>query len=187
VFIPNGASPPQAVGNSSIKRFFDLCFRDIIKELKITDYQARAAKTGSIFEYAFWYLIKQHGIELDTDYEIPKACMMASGKLDFGIISNDEPICGIEAKGSAEDVSARPGLKRTDTMKKAIAQAYQFKRTFPKVPFFVVTNVLPTSGNAKCMLDLAEGDIIDKVVDVTNKEHLSWFVSQLKKIKKSTL
>jgi hypothetical protein len=172
-----------SANNKDVKKFLDSCFDDIIRELHITDYQARAAKTGSMFEYAFWYLIKKHGVELDTDFEIPKACMMAGGKLDFGLIHKGNPICGIEAKGSAENVSTRPGLKRTDTVKKAIAQAYQFKRIFPKVPFFVITNVLPTSGNAKCMVDLAEGDIIDKVVDVTNDAHLSWFVKQLKKIK----
>ena len=173
-----------AQNNKNIKKFFDNCFEEIIKKLNITNYQARAAKTGEMFEYAFWYLIKQNGIELDTNVELKKACMAGAGKLDFGIMNDKSPLCGIEAKGSSEAVSKRPALKRTDTAKKAIAQAFQFKKIYPNVPFYVVTNVLPTSGNAKCMLDLAEGDIIDKVVDVTNNTELASFVTALKKIAK---
>ena len=33
--------------------------------------------------------------------------------------------------------------------------------------FFIVTSHKPTGGNAKCMCHLAEGDIVDKIVDVT--------------------
>jgi len=43
-----------------------------------------------------------------------------------------------------------------------------------------VTNVIPVSGNAKCMMDLAEGDIIDKFVDVTNIEDLKGFAKKIK-------
>lgn len=165
------------------QKFFSFCFTDLIKQLHITDYQARASQTGKMFEHAFWYLMKQHGIELERDYIIKRACMDKGGSLDFGILDGNKVICGIEAKGSDEDVSSRPALKRTDTVKKAIAQAYQFKRVFGKsVPFFVVTNVMPTGGNAKCMLDLAEGDIIDKVVDLTDEKQLNDFISKLKKL-----
>jgi hypothetical protein len=167
-----------------IGKFFNDCFNDLIEELHITDYQARASKTGEMFEYAFWYLIKQNGIDLQSNFPIPQACMEKGGSLDFGIIKKGKVICGIEAKGSSEDSSSRPALKRTDTVKKAIAQAYQFKRTFPKTPFFIVTNVMPDGGNARCMLNLAEGDIIDKVVDLTNSEHLKGFIETLKILNK---
>ncbi len=88
-------------------------------------------------------------------------------------------LCGIEAKGSDPNSSTRAGLKRTDTIKKGIASAYQFKRIFPNTPFFIVTNVMPVSGNSKCMLDLAEGDVVDKFVDVTNIEDLMQFVKTI--------
>ena len=174
------------------KDFIDLCFSDLITQLNISDYQARASKTGKMFEYIFWFLMKEKfDIELGADYIIPKACMEGGGALDFGIMRNDKILCGIEAKGSASEVKnedgeietlSRPALKRTDTVKKAISQAYQFKRIFPETQFYLVTNVKPTSGNAKCMLDLAEGDIIDKVVDITNNEELEDFAKILKEI-----
>lgn len=166
-------------------QFFNDCFKDLIKKLNITNYQERAKKTGDMFEYAFWYIIKERGVNLQNDFEIPQACMMGAGALDFGIIKNKKVLCGIEAKGSSEEVSVRPALKRTDTVKKAISQAYQFKRAFPKTPFFVVTNVMPESGNAKCMLNLAVGDLIEKVVDVSDTNQLNEFVKTLKQIEKS--
>ena len=165
----------------AIKTYIDNCFADLIRKLHITDYQARASKTGDMFEHAFWHLMKtRFGIELNRDYEIPLACMERGGALDFGIIKDGKVVCGIEAKGSDVTASSRPALLRTDTMKKAIAQAYQFKRIFPKTPFYLVTNAKPTQGNSRCMLELAEGDIIDKVIDITNTEELEFFVKKMK-------
>lgn len=180
-----------------IKIFSDVCFSQLINEvgIKESDYQARASKTGDMFEYIFWYIMKERfGIELQKDYKIPKACMTNGGELDFGIIKAGKVLCGIEAKGSASEIRnryghietlKRPALKRTDTMKKGIAQAYQFKRIFPKVPFFVVTNVKPDSGNSLCMMKLSEGDIVDKFIDITNEKELDFFVNKLRKIEKS--
>ncbi len=165
---------------TNIGAFFEGCFVQLIRELHITDYQARAQKTGDMFEYALWFIINEQGINLDDHLEITTACMSGAGKLDFGIKRSGKIVCGIEAKGSSEGVSTRPALKRTDTVKKAISQAYQFKKTFPNVPFYLVTNVVPTQGNAHCMLKLAEGDIIDKVVDVTNPQQFTEFITKLK-------
>jgi len=181
----------SALSNTrELTNFFNSCFRELITELKILpkDYQARAIKTGDMFEYAFWYLVR-HKFDLDiTDkVSLPKACMCSGGELDFGIFKKDEPhieknlLCGIEAKGSDPNSSDRAGLKRTDTIKKGISNAYQFKRIYPKLPFFIVTNVKPTDGNAKCMMSLAEGDIVDKFVDVTNIDDLNLFVNTIKK------
>lgn len=169
--------------NKPVKDFVDGCFSDLIRELHITDYQARASKTGSMFEHAFWYLMKERfKVELDRDYVIERACMDRGGALDFGVIRNGNVLCGIEAKGSDTSASVRPALKRTDTVKKAISQAYQFKRTFPSAPFYLITNAKPVQGNAKCMLNLAEGDIIDKVIDITNEKDLNFFVEKIRKL-----
>ncbi len=174
------------IGNTTIKPFIDKCFEDLFVHFKGLDFQSRAKKSGDMFEHLFYYLMKeQYGIEIDCAIPIKKACMEGTGALDFGILGKKgEVVCGIEAKGSAETVDGetlpRPALKRTDTMKKAIAQAYQFKRTFPSKPFYIVTNVKPTAGNAKCMMDLAEGDIIDKVYDLTKPDDLKDLVEKLK-------
>lgn len=179
----------SALSNTEeLTAFFNSCFSEIIRVLNISDYQARAAKTGDMFEYAFWYLIR-HKFDFDIadKVSLPKACLCSGGELDFGIFKKGEPhiernlLCGVEAKGSDPNSSDRAGLKRTDTIKKGISNAYQFKRIYPKLPFFIVTNVIPTSGNSKCMMDLAEGDIVDKFVDVTNINDLNIFVNTIKK------
>ncbi len=71
-------------------------------------------------------------------------------------------------------------MVRTDTVKKAISNAYQVSRGYPGTLFFIVTSNKPTSGNAKCMCDLAEGDVVDKVVDVTNIEDLKVMVTMIR-------
>lgn len=168
-----------------LNEFFNNCFKDIIRVLNITNFQARASKTGDMFEYTFWYLMKnKYKIELKDSVSIPKACMVDGGELDFAVYKESKMIAGIEAKGSDPASSDRPALLRTDTMKKGICQAYQFKRIFPKTPFFIVTNVKPNSGNSACMMSLAEGDIVDKFVNVTNFKELSDFAEKLKDLMK---
>ncbi len=168
-----------------LNEFFNNCFKDLIKVLNITNFQARASKTGDMFEYAFWYLMEnKYKIELKDSVSISKACMVGGGELDFAAYKESKMIVGIEAKGSDPASSDRPALLRTDTMKKGICQAYQFKRIFPKIPFFIVTNVKPNSGNSACMMSLAEGDIVDKFVNVTNFKELSDFAERLKDLMK---
>ncbi len=142
---------------TTLKPFIDKCFKDLFAHFKGLSFQSRAKKSGDMFEFLFYYVIKEHfNIDMDSSVLIKEACMEGTGTLDFGILGKQgQVICGIEAKGSAEVVGdirlPRPALKRTDTMKKAISQAYQFKRIFPKIPFYIVTNVKPDGGNAKCM------------------------------------
>ena len=170
-----------------LTNFFNACFKELIRVLNIHNYQVRAAKTGKMFEYAFWYLIKQkYDFNMERDVELKRACMSRGGKLDFGVFKKGETpsentvICGIEAKGSEPNSSKRPALVRTDTIKKAIANAYLFKKIYPKLPFFIVTNVLPKSGNSKCMMNVAENDIVSKFIDVTNAQDLRQFVDTIK-------
>ncbi len=144
-----------------------------------------------MFEYAFWYLIKtKFDFDMDSSVALESACLCNGGELDFGVFKKNEMhldenlLCGIEAKGSDIESSERAGLKRTDTMKKAISNAYQFKRIYPKLPFFIVTNVIPVTGNSRCMMELAEGDIVAKFVDVTNINDLNLFVDTIKKLSK---
>lgn len=177
--------------SDDFKNYFDDCFKDLIKTLNITDFQARATKTGKMFEYAFWYLIKtKFDFDMVGSVALERACLCNGGELDFGVFKKNEThldenlLCGIEAKGSDVESSERAGLKRTDTMKKAISNAYQFKRIFPKLPFFVVTNVLPISGNARCMMGLAEGDIVDKFINITDIKDVQEFVKILKSMDK---
>ena len=56
-----------------LNNFLNDCFKDLIKTLNITNFQARASRTGDMFEYAFWYLMKnKYKIELKTNVSILK-------------------------------------------------------------------------------------------------------------------
>ena len=63
----------------------------MIEALNITNFQARASKTGDMFEYSFWYLMKnKYKIELKTGVSIPKACMVDGGELDFALYKENK-------------------------------------------------------------------------------------------------
>ena len=69
-----------------LKDFFNDSFKNLIRVLNITNFQARASKTGDMFEYAFRYLMKnKYKIELKGSVSIPKACMVDGGELDFAL------------------------------------------------------------------------------------------------------
>ncbi|MBU7027025.1 MAG: hypothetical protein HXS48_08785 [Theionarchaea archaeon] len=77
------------------------------------------------------------------------------GKADFAVlvdmIANRRIIAIIETKGAADRITcddeirklSRPGMLRTDTVKKAISNAYQVSRAFPESLFFIVTSHVP--------------------------------------------
>src|SRR5208282_1288643 len=91
----------------------------------------------------------------------------------------------IEMKGSPEFVinpdktkSAldRAGMSRSDTHKKAFASATEWKRRFPKGHFFILTNSLPVS------LRAYKDEKIDGIFDVTKKNQLDEFVSEVMRL-----
>jgi hypothetical protein len=119
--------------------------------------------------------------------------MVEGGEADFAVLESHlekrKLVAVIETKGAADKIVwkgtekrlTRPGMLRTDTVKKAICNAYQVKRAYPKALFFIVTSHKPTSGNAKCMCDLAEGDIVDKIVDITVQKDLDEMIAKIKR------
>ena len=175
-------------------------FSEVAKEhgLNGTKFQRRAKLMGDAFEACFEVIMRSFypEINLVNGVELSNACLIGAGKADFviygGGLSTFSPlrkIAVIEAKGSADHIIGndgrrididRPGMRRTDTVKKAICNAYQVSRAYPDTLFFIVTSHKPTSGNAKCMCDLAEGDIVDKIVDVTVKKELDEMVKLIK-------
>lgn len=178
----------------NLRYFLNAVFDEVSKEYNLCrDYQARAAKFGEAFEACFKIIMERFfpDIRLAPKVPLPKACMVEGGEADFTVIrpADGRLIAVIEAKGSAEYIICggrrlklpRPGLLRTDTVKKAISNAYQISRAYPDVLFFIVTSHKPTGGNAKCMCDLAESDIVDKIVDVTNYSELKEMVDMIRR------
>ena len=138
------------------------------------DFQSLASKQGKLFELN---------------------CLMAFQMAGFDEVRNKEkfPDLGIEVdaiftnhwgialpwefKGSLNP--KRPGMKRTDTVKKAICNGAlialepDYRCRFP--PLFVMTSHLPTKGDAFAMLNFAlRKGIISDVILSTDGEYLQW-------------
>jgi len=180
---------------NNLREFLNTAFEEVSAAHNLCqDYQRRAAKFGEAFEACFENIMKRlfPDIKLTPDIMLPKACMVKGGKADFAVISGGltkrKIVAVIEAKGAADYIICdgkrvelpRPGMLRTDTVKKAICNAYQVSRAHPEALFFIVTSHKPIEGNAKCMCDLAEGDIVDKIVDVTHFSELKEMVDLIK-------
>ena len=97
---------------------------------------------------------------------------------DFEITS----AIAIEAKGSPSHVVnpdgsryplGRPGMERTDTEKKAFANASTFKRRNPSAYFAVVTNALPAR-----LLNY-RNDVVNGVFNVTRTEEIRVLIRDL--------
>jgi len=185
------------LNESNIRQFLNTTFSRVAQTYGLdgTQFQRRAKYMGDSFEACFEVIMRifYPHINLHHDVELSSACLVRQGSADFvvysGGISTRKPlklISVIEAKGSADHIIGkdgrtikiqRPGMRRTDTVKKAICNAYQVSQAYPNTLFFIVTSHKPTGGNAKCMCNLAEGDIVDKIVDVTIKKELDEMIT----------
>jgi len=193
----------RGLTKSNIREFLNETFNEVSKQYNLCkDFQARAAKFGEAFEACFEVIIEKLypnlGFDFIKDFELPKACLKDGGEADFAVLAGSlekrRLIAIIETKGAADKILCdgkniklpRPGMLRTDTVKKAISNAYQVSRACPNMLFFIVTSHKATSGNAKCMCDLAEGDIIDKIVDITVPQDLDDMINTIKLATAST-
>lgn len=195
--------------NKNLKEFMDSVFEKVAEDFNLCkNFQARAKIYGDAFEAIFIVIMETFFsyIKLIHKYEIPEICMIGEGKADFVVLkegktkwgdleavesSSSKIIAVIEAKGSSDYIICagkrieleRPGMVRTDTVKKAISNAAQVKFGLSKnVLFIVVTSHKPEKGNAKCMIDLAlESGLFDMVVDITKFDELKEMVSLIKK------
>jgi hypothetical protein len=199
--IVKNVASQMALNRNNIREFLDEAFNEISEHYDLCrDFQARSAKFGETFEACFEVIINKLYPNLEFEFTpnvaLPKACMVDGGEADFAVfcgqLEKRKLVAVIETKGAADKITCngkeekltRPGMLRTDTVKKAICNAYQVKRAYPNTLFFIVTSHKPTSGNAKCMCDLAEGDIVDKIVDVTNPKDLDEMIEKIKSILK---
>ncbi|KXB00913.1 hypothetical protein AKJ41_03555 [candidate division MSBL1 archaeon SCGC-AAA259O05] len=184
------------LSKNNLDRFLDESFRVVWEPEFEERYQRRAKKLGDAFEVVFDVtvdnLYPEVSSRMEKNVSLEEACMSGGGEADFVIFGDEFPrdiIAVIEAKGSAKkveyegrtiEVTDRPGIMRTDTIKKAISNAFQSKTAYPNSLFFIVTSHVPSSGNAKCMCDLAEGEIVDKIVNMKRGSDLQKMVKMVK-------
>ncbi|UXD22250.1 hypothetical protein IPA_02920 [Ignicoccus pacificus DSM 13166] len=152
------------------------------------DFQKRAKVFGEAFEDFLEYVLRKfvlqdiENIELIREYEIPEACMVGVGAADFAVLKEGALKMVIEAKGSAHQYSckgkvvelSRPGLIRTDTMKKALANAVQLKFGIKgNIKYVIITSHKPESGNSKCIMDISlRSGLVDAVLLATDFKDL---------------
>jgi len=146
-----------------ISEFISECFiRTLVSKGKTpSETQARATITGTVFEKCVTEVIDKFAprIKYKCHVYLPQACMNDSGA-DLILYDSDGLHSVIELKGSAERLEwpsgeittpPRPGLVRSDTMKKAVCQAYQIKQIDNDLNFHIITSHKPKSGSAKCL------------------------------------
>lgn len=130
------------------------------------DFQSRSSRDGKHFELAVVDALKAVGfeiLEVNTDRH--------GIEIDIVAVSPNDRTIWFECKGGYE---TRPGLRRSDTMKKACANGWYLRSMAPNhPPYVVVTTGLPSRGVARALLDRALADrLFDAVLLIDQIE--SW-------------
>lgn len=138
------------------------------------NFQARSSGDGTRFHGECIRALRNAGFEIvEEKFVIPEVGIEVDA-----ITNNREGIAmPWEFKGSEQ--GTRPGLHRTDTMKKAIANGYLFSRwegcsTF--TPLLVMTSHMPseTDGAPRAMAATTERSIILEIVNSRDHKRLLW-------------
>ena len=115
----------------------------------LEDFQAAAGRQGRQFTEVCNGLLRDSGFELHgarrlthIGVEIDQEAVTPGGKRVW-----------FEYKGSVQ--GARPGLLRTDTLKKALANGALLRALDEAAPFVVLTSHKPTRGAGRAMLETA--------------------------------
>ncbi|HUQ40521.1 MAG TPA: hypothetical protein VM030_10235 [Acidimicrobiales bacterium] len=115
----------------------------------VTDFQASAGIQGRQFAEQCDQLLKHYGFAVEG-----KCLLSAVGvEIDCAATSPRGTPLWFEYKGSVQ--GSRPGLLRTDTLKKAIANGALLAAADEGRPFVVLTSHQPTSGAGAAMLAAA--------------------------------
>ncbi len=145
---------------------------DTDRVFEVATFQGRAPVVGSTFRAAVQALMRfRFELELRST---------SSGITTHGLEASHE--IAIEAKGSPLSYHSpdgtvfnpqRPGLMRSDTRKKTLANARQYKLANESGTYFVVTNALPTQWREQ------RPDAVDKLFDLTEPSEVERFVNEV--------
>lgn len=113
------------------------------------DFQAASSAQGRQFSEQCDSLLAHTGYELHGRVVVKDVGV----EIDREAISPRGQVIWFEYKGSVQ--GHRPGLIRTDTLKKAIANGALLQAVADHPRFVVLTSHLPTAGSALAMLDSA--------------------------------
>lgn len=113
-------------------------------------FQASAGIQGRQFAEQCDTLLAHLGYELRGRRVLPEVGV----EIDQEAVSPAGTLVWFEYKGSIQ--GTRPGLLRTDTMKKAIANGALLRGLADPAPYVVITSHLPESGSGAAMLTTAK-------------------------------
>lgn len=111
---------------------------------------------------------------VDADLEIVGQHIQIDGvEADFQVRTRDQVDVYVTVKWSVR--GGRPGALRTDTLKKAIAEAWAMKHeTNGYVPVVLMTSHIPTRGYGKKLLQAAiDGELFDLVVNMSDPQSVA--------------
>ena len=140
---------------------------------EVATFQGRASIVGKVFESAVRYLLL-------TRFELPAEPTPGNTNTHDVEVT---PRIAIETKGSPRYVQnpdntvttiARPGLERSDTWKKAQANARNFRRHNQTAPFYIVTNALPAN------LVGYRSDDISGIFNITQANRVNSLVAEIR-------
>jgi hypothetical protein len=112
-------------------------------------FQSAASLQGRQFADQCDLLLRNSGYEVGSRVLVTTIGI----EIDREAVSPTGRIIWFEYKGSVQ--GSRPGLIRTDTLKKAIANGALLKRMEDRPPFVVLTSHLPEAGAGLAMLETA--------------------------------
>lgn len=169
------STPTTAFGNKPSR--CTLCNSKRVYE--IGTFQGRASVVGGVFEKAIIHLLR-------TKFELPAVSTPGNTRThDIEITS----AVAIESKGSPRrllnpDGTAttfpRPGLERSDTWKKAQANARNFRAVNRVAPFFILSNAVPHS------LVGYRSDDITGIFNITQASRVASLISEINRALTST-
>jgi hypothetical protein len=122
------------------------------------DRQALSSQQGSAFEETVCNLLRIEGWKIhDRNWREP------SIEIEVDIVATDPDgkRWWIECKGSWESPT-RNGLRRTDTLKKAIANGALLRCLPDPCPYMVITSHMPLSGAGLAWVDVALERYVDR-------------------------
>jgi hypothetical protein len=116
----------------------------------MTDFQAAASEQGRQFSEQCDSLLTLSGYGLRGRVTVREVGV----EIDREALSPGGQIVWFEYKGSVQGL--RPGLMRTDTLKKAIANGALLRGLEDHPPYVILTSHLPASGSGLAMLESAQ-------------------------------
>jgi len=126
----------------------------------LSDRQAAAGRQGAAFEITVATLLQIEGWTItDTKWRHPEFDV----EVDIVAVHPDTGVTWwIECKGSWE--GTRPGLRRTDTLKKALFNGAMLALAEDRKPYMIVASHNPNEGTAGVTwLERAKGVYVDEV------------------------